>query len=563
MKKTILTILLLTILTTPVLGQKSGEMTLLTVAGEGEERRGGTADLQLQVRKGNGRIFIDSFPLTKLDTQLSTRFANEIVCKNYDLDCEKYDFFYTIKASSTIVGGPSAGAGIAALTTAVMKDLKFNDKVSITGTINSGGIIGPVAGTYEKVEAAQEKELDKVLIPKWVSFNKTQFKNQTGKELTIQVEKVGNIDEALYHFTGKKFEQREGKINISQRYLDRMEAVADILCDRTEKLQRQAREVNPNSSVGENFTQRKNRAFNQSKHYTAASYCFTENIDLKKQIVQSWSNEYKVERVSNLTRKITKLNQELEEQELATLSDLETYMIVKERLSDASNSIKEIDLANVSSQELGYTLERYFSAYAWSKFFGLGGKIYNVNKDHLQQACTKKISEAEERLDYAENIVPEALDNSRDELQRAKQDQQRGDYALCIFKSSKVKAEANAFLLGITVNMQEVPNIISEKLEATKRVILEQQEKGIFPILGYSYYEYADALKDQNPNSALIFSEYSLVMSNLDLYFPPQSKESFQMPDIDTNLLILFLSGLILGFAVGRFTKVVKVLNKE
>ena len=90
-----------------------GHIGLLTVAESSDNstpEHGGVADLYLVIKKGTGRIFIDSFPLSKLDTQITTRFASEIACDFLDKDCSQYDFFYTIRANSAIVGGPSAGA---------------------------------------------------------------------------------------------------------------------------------------------------------------------------------------------------------------------------------------------------------------------------------------------------------------------------------------------------------------------------------------------------------------------------------------------------------------------
>ena len=70
---------------------KRGHIHLLAVS-EGTEQ-GSLADLYLEVRPGYGNVYIDTFPLTKMDTQLSTRFAKEIACKFLNEDCSKFDFF--------------------------------------------------------------------------------------------------------------------------------------------------------------------------------------------------------------------------------------------------------------------------------------------------------------------------------------------------------------------------------------------------------------------------------------------------------------------------------------
>ena len=117
-----------------------------------------------------------------MDTQISTRFAKEIACHQYKLPCNRYDFIYTIRAKSNIIGGPSAGAAIAALTTIAVLDLDYhNGDTAITGTINSGGIIGPVGGTKEKIEVAAKLGLTKVLIAEGSAVPLSTLQNDSNK----------------------------------------------------------------------------------------------------------------------------------------------------------------------------------------------------------------------------------------------------------------------------------------------------------------------------------------------------------------------------------------------
>src|SRR3989344_1323450 len=88
--------------------KNEGRVKLLAVTESGNKTYGGSiADLQLDIQKGTGRVFIDTLPASKLDTQMSTRLARSIACKYTNEDCSKRDFFYTIRANSAIVDGPS------------------------------------------------------------------------------------------------------------------------------------------------------------------------------------------------------------------------------------------------------------------------------------------------------------------------------------------------------------------------------------------------------------------------------------------------------------------------
>src|SRR3989344_5952405 len=105
---------LLAFLSVSILSQyteaRSARTKLLAVSEINGTSYGSVADLHLDIKSGDGGVFLDTFPLTKLDTQISTRFAKEIACKQSHTDCRNIDFFYSLKSGSTIVGGPSAGS---------------------------------------------------------------------------------------------------------------------------------------------------------------------------------------------------------------------------------------------------------------------------------------------------------------------------------------------------------------------------------------------------------------------------------------------------------------------
>src|SRR3989338_2710426 len=87
----------------------SGHVRLLAVTEETPSTFSGSiADLFLEAEQGKGRVFIDTRPASKLDTQMSTRLANRIGCKYIGADCNRYDFFYRVTSDSSIVGGASA-----------------------------------------------------------------------------------------------------------------------------------------------------------------------------------------------------------------------------------------------------------------------------------------------------------------------------------------------------------------------------------------------------------------------------------------------------------------------
>ena len=128
-------------------------------------------------------------------------------------------------------------------------------------------------------------------------------------------------------------------------------------------------------------------------------------------------------------------------------------------------------------------------------------------------------------------------------------------YEECLFKASLAKAEANAFLSIIGVSSERLKSIVSRKLNAAKEEISKEES---FPILAYSYYEYANTLLEDQPATALTYAEYALELANLDIYFSGDDLVSYGSSDrINwkknfSNPMFVILLGIILGLILGR-----------
>ena len=311
--------------------KETGKIGLLTVAESvnGTAQRGGVASLQLDIKPGNGRIYIDSFPLSRLDTQITMRFASELACDFLQLDCSNLDFFYTIRAESSIVGGPSAGAAATVLTVAMI-----DEKVIMTGTINSGYLIGPVAGISEKTFAAERKGYDKALIPKWDALNETYDENRT-----IQIIPVSRIEEALFEFTGKNYSKIYPPVTPTDNYKNVMKTITIDLCAKYGGF-KDSQIILPNiSDVSDNETRDyfglALSEINDENYYSAASYCFGGNVRISRNLYENLSNGKLKQEYAKLLGQLSLQEKDLMNRDISTLANLETYMIVKERLDDA------------------------------------------------------------------------------------------------------------------------------------------------------------------------------------------------------------------------------------
>jgi uncharacterized protein len=518
---------------------------------------GSDADLFLELKEGSGRVFLDTYPLTKMDTQISTRFAKEIACKHYHLDCNNYDFIYTIKAKSNIVGGPSAGAAMAALTTIAVMDLDYDETIAITGTINSGATIGPVGGLKEKIEAAKAANLKKVLLPKGTAMQKliglplplipvTNISNNSTatlnlieygkKNLSLEVMEVSDLDEIIFQLTGKNFNSKPIDITLDIEYQKIMKGLQQLLCDRTNKIELEINQsaVEIDTKVKEDITKKKEaaeKAIKAGDDYSAASFCFGNNVALKEQffIQKNVRISYLNTGFNNLEQKVQELNKELATQKIDTISDLQALMIVKERLNDVQQQIetfnKERETKSLEDLYplLAYAEERFFSALSWMQFFSMEGKKFVMDEERLKNSCLEKVSEAEERYQYASIYLGEiSISYIQDKIDSARNVSQT-EPELCLMEAAQAKAEADAILSSMGVGIDNAEEFLAGKSKAVERVIAENSAEGTFPILGYSYYQYAQALKEQDKYLALMYMEYALEMSDLSIYFPEEN----------------------------------------
>ena len=177
------------------------------------------------------------------------------------------------------------------------------------------------------------------------------------------------------------------------------------------------------------------------------------------------------------------------------------------------------------------------------------GREFNLNKEVIKDACKKKISEVEERFQYVQIYFPQNLANTRKELDYAYQDLNKENYELCLFKASKAKANVDIILSVFGIEPEQVDDVLKEKQKIVKENLIDETKKGIFPILGYSYYEYANTLSNDDPFSAMLYSEYALELSNLDIYFKDGKKNIKKKLGIDKKALFGTLFVFIFGFS--------------
>jgi len=552
MKKIIIFLLFLTLI--PIASAKPLHTTLLAAQELNGTLVGSTADAFLEIQDGRGRVFLETFPLTKIDTQISTRFAKEISCNYFDIDCSNADFIYTIRSNSVIIGGPSAGAAIAVLTTAGLLDLEMDESVAVTGTINSGGLIGPVGGLKAKIDAAANADIQKVLIPigtrMYNESNESIDLIEYGQQKSVEVIEVIDLNEVVQYFTGQQILESNKTFTIHPEYTEIMGRVSEQLCSRSRELNSELSKFTINQTIKQdilNKTVRASQAAQEQSYYAAASYCFGLNVQLRTLLYEK-QNTKDIDirtKAAKLQSELKVLEQDAREQRLDTIADLQTLSIVLDRLQDAQRYLDELKNEE-SIATLALAEERLFSAHAWSEFFAMSGSKIELNDERLEQSCIEKIQEAKEREQYVQLFLGN-IGHITEGIERATGLHEKDEFVQCLIAASEAKAEANAILSTIGVEQDQLPRLIETKKSAIQTLVARTIDKGAFPILGVSYYEYASSLQQYDVHSALLYSEYALELSNLDIYFDEYGTQRVVDKKSD---VIPFIAGIIVGLTI-------------
>jgi hypothetical protein len=120
------------------------------------------------------------------------------------------------------------------------------------------------------------------------------------------------------------------------------------------------------------------------------------------------------------------------------------------------------------------------------------------------------------------------------------------DYVSCIFSASQVKARLDLLLTVNGASDTAIEQSIQSRIQAVERVIARQES---FPIIGYSYYEYAKALLEHDKPSALLYLQLALELSDLGLYIrvPAQKHWWYQ---VQVTHWTTFYAGIVVGMII-------------
>jgi len=200
----------------------SSNVKAIYVPAVDKDGNGVMTKISVEILPGNGKTLVDiNNLLFWADTQESIRKAKEIAQNITGVNLSNYDLIYQITANASVVGGPSAGAAITIATIAAILNKTINPNVTISGTINYDGTIGPISEVLAKAETAKASGMKIMLVPIGQSREVTYEEKKTcrtygyveycemekipkiidiGQEAGIEVKEVKDIFEVVKYF---------------------------------------------------------------------------------------------------------------------------------------------------------------------------------------------------------------------------------------------------------------------------------------------------------------------------------------------------------------------------
>ncbi|MFH1420451.1 MAG: S16 family serine protease [Candidatus Aenigmatarchaeota archaeon] len=570
--------------------------------------QGVLANVTVTIAEGNGHVYVDTLPLTEIDTQSSARLAKEVTANLLGIDMSKYDIFVVIRSNSPIIGGPSAGGALTALTMATVLNLTVDGRVIMTGTINPDGSIGPVGGVLEKAQAVAENNGKMFLIPYGqgtVVVQKAERKIGTGvvqiishtetidiikhakDNWNLDVIEIKNVKDAIKYMTGYEIKSSAtSPLQNIENVQNILKEMAKSFLDETTKKFNDAKSALDNAHIASQYSselqnivkeqeeeiENAQALFNNNQFYSASSKSF--GVSIYATYVKNMVNVLEASNTKSAAQAIidnandaVKLNQNLiNASRINSATDVEIVAAAEERINEARERLDDARQKFYALQyadavySASYATERALSAAVWYGLISEFDDNYTFDYNSLKPLAERRIEDAESALIYAQAVgIDTTQINSL--LASAQENLNDGIYSSAISNAVMIRAQAN-FLME--VRGMDLHTKVDSYDDSAMEAIDEAQKNGAIPILALSYYEYANSFGDDGVQNKLIYLKYAKEFATFsrDLASLGKVQESDMVVIVhpvavgyDLMLIIIFLAGLVVGVAASAVFK--------
>lgn len=603
-----------------------GHTTLIIPAVEKTEEgyKGSLATIEIFLKEGDGHVFVDTLPLTEIDTQASARIAKSAVEESLNIDMDKYDIFFVIRSDAPTISGPSAGGAMATGLLSIMLNITPDTKVAMTGTISPDGSIGKVGGIFEKAEAVAEKGVKILLIPRGQRMiseqarngsenqtnNSIDIKEYSSKRWNLSVIEVSDIRQALQYTTGYRLVTSSPNITEDHNLESAMKKMAEDFLEYAEnklyeteakmnssKIPDDRKEIFKNSLIEQKKKiEDSKKALESGEYYTSSSFSFSTSIELSNlAMLADYFNAddkeaYTKMLITNTENNIKNVADEVSKRksQINSLNDMEVILLSYERINEANTYIKEAwkKFYSGSYEEIiffvAYSSERADTINRWIALSdAFRGKSFTFDFNDIGSLTRLRLMETISLLNYADllGIETSSVENM---INIARANFNDGDYALTLFNTIAIKSslESQMEIASTDFNDSSVVGERIERLESNAlRNIKACQENGITPIMAINYYEYGKHFEESSPEVAINYLIYSKNFAKIsrdvvEVYQGRNFSKDFslvsvlerkEMPpySVEIMILIAFLTGILTGILVRPFLKQEEGLKRK
>lgn len=555
---------------------------------------GVAATLTVEVEAGENHVFIDTMPLTEIDTQTSARLAREVACETLAMDCSTYDFFYIIRGNFPMVGGPSAGAAMTVLTMSELIDVVPFDNVAMTGTVNPDGSVGPIGGVLEKAITASENGITVFLIPHGQISEIGNYTFDNG----MTVVEVSTIRQAFTYFTDYTFETIDDEIDFEQ-FNDFMSEMSnelivysdDLFSSLSSMINITELNVEDESIIStlynQTFVQKEEMMslYHNNSFYSAASYAVGSSILslYATYVLNYFTSSNQTEYINSLFNLVNNYADEIEilvsqTTEIDNINDIEAINIATDRFFEAKEILEQAtsyyqndDYIN-TLYNIAFTYVRLKTAESWigllDSFSDSSSFIFE--QESLQELALQRLDEARTMITYSESLGYYGYTvEANNHLETSEEAYLEGNFIYSIFESLKALSNAN---LDIQLSGLDI-DTIDERIKLSKQLARENinsaQSYGLTPILALSYYEYSQSFEESSSAQAMVFLEYSKQFARLSTQMVHSITGSYLTESISTITapediglqLLSIVFGIVIGLSLVLLL-VFKVMSK-
>jgi|TARA_Y100000310_G_scaffold72227_1_gene68248 Lon-like ATP-dependent protease len=176
-------------------GNKIGRVNGLAVIGSGSSFSGIVLPIESEVTPGGKKTeFVATGKLGEIAKE-AVQNVSAIILKNFGDDIkDEYDIFIQFLQSYEGVEGDSASIAVATAIISALKKIPIKQEVALTGSLSVRGEVLAVGGVTQKVEAAIEAGIKKVIVPK---SNEKDIILSKEKLRKIKIVPVSTVQEVL------------------------------------------------------------------------------------------------------------------------------------------------------------------------------------------------------------------------------------------------------------------------------------------------------------------------------------------------------------------------------